>query len=254
MKALRHPFNDVLILAGTFALVVITLPLLAAGAFVLRGAFVIAVPIALVAGTTLWLTSARFRSWFRAATSPVETYKGLRLATDVALDRGHAWARAEGRSVTVGADDLLASALGPADRVELPPPGRQVLRGDVLFRLRRGDRDLEVRAPVSGTVVAANDALSKEPDLVNADPFRRGWAVKLGSVSEPADDQPDLKRGQDALAWFKAEVDRFLATVLGDVVAVPAMADGGVITGDVYQRIDHGTWLRVKAALEGSRS
>jgi hypothetical protein len=107
---------------------------------------------------------------------------------------------------------------------------------------------------VSGTVVAANDALSKEPDLVNADPFRRGWAVKLGSVSEPAADQQDLKRGQDALAWFKAEVDRFLATVLGDVVAVPAMADGGVITGDVYQRIDHGTWLRVKAALEGSRS
>lgn len=253
MKALRHPFNDVLILAGSFALVVLTLPVLAAGAFVLRGAFLIAVPIALVAGTTLWLTSARFRSWFRTATSPVETYKGLRLATDVALDRGHAWARAEGSRVTVGADDLLASALGPADRVDLPSPGRQVLRGDVLFRLRRGDRDLEVHAPVSGTVLTTNAALSKEPELVNADPFQRGWAVRLGRVELGADQQ-DLRRGPDALAWFKVEVDRFLGTVLGDVAAVPAMADGGVVTGDVFQRIDHATWLRVKAALEGSRS
>ena len=254
MKAQRQPFTDVLTIAGTFALVVLTLPLLAAGAFVLRGAFLVALPVPLVAGTALYLTSARFRSWFSAATAPFESYKGLQLATDVALGSGHAWARTEGRHVTVGADDLLASAIGPADRVDLPPLGRQVLRGDVLFRLTRGDRDLSVRAPVSGTVMAANDALAKDPGLVASDPFRRGWAVKLAGVPEIGLNPPGLRRGQAAVTWFRTEVDRFLAAVLGDVAAVPAMADGGVVTGDVHRRIDDATWTRVKETLEGARS
>jgi glycine cleavage system H protein len=246
----RQPLNDVLILAGVFALVVITLPLLAAGAFALRGAFLLALPVALVAGTVLWLASARFRTWFSAATSPIETYKGLQLATDVALGSQHAWARAEGRHVTVGADDLLASAIGPADRVDLPPPGRQVHRGDVLFSLQRGDRTLDVRAPVSGVVLMANTALAKEPDLVASDPFRRGWVVKLAD----AEIGRELRRGQDALTWFRTEVDRFLATILGDVAAAPAMADGGVVTGDVHRRIDDETWVRVTKAFGGARS
>jgi glycine cleavage system H protein len=254
MKAQRKLLNDVLILAGIFALVVLTLPLLAAGAFVLRGAFLIAVPVALVAGTVLWLASASFRAWFGAATSAVESYKGLQLATDVALGSGHAWARTEGRNVTVGADDLLASALGPADHVDLPAPGRQVLRGEVLFSLRRGDRDLEVRAPVSGTVTAANAALAKDPGLLASDPFRRGWAVKLTGVPEIGLNPPGLRRGQAAATWFRAEVDRFLATISGDVAAVPAMADGGVVTGDVHRRIDDETWVRVKESLGGARS
>jgi len=234
--------------------VVLTLPLLAAGAFVLRGAFFITLPVALVVGTTLWLTNARFRAWFGAATSPIESYKGLQLATDVALSSGHAWARTEGRNVTVGADDLLASAIGPADRIDLPPPGQQILRGDVLFRLKRGDRDLDVRAPVSGTVLAANDALAKDPGLVASDPFRRGWAVRLTGVPELGHDPQGLRRGADAVTWFRTEVDRFLATILGDVASVPAMADGGVVTGDVYRRIDDETWVRVKETLGGARS
>jgi glycine cleavage system H protein len=251
---LGHPLKQALILAGTLALVVLTLPLLAAGAFVLRGAFLVALPVALVGGVALWLASVRFRAWLASTTSPVETYKGLQLATDVALGPGHAWARREGRQVTIGADDLLASAIGPADRVDLPALGRQILRGDLLFRLRRGDRDLEVRAPVSGTVLATNVAVARDPGLVASDPFRHGWVVRLEGVPESDRDPQGLRRGQEALTWFRTEVDRFLATILGDVAAAPAMADGGAVTGDVYRRLDDATWVRVKAALEGARS
>jgi glycine cleavage system H protein len=254
MKALPRPLSDVLITAGCFALVLLALPALAVGAFLIRAVFFVALPVAVVTGATFWFTSARFRSWFGAATSPVATYKGLRLATDVALDGGHAWTRVEGANVTVGADDLLTSALGPADRVDLPAPGRQVSRGDVLFRLTRGDRDLEILAPIGGTVVAANDALRQEPGLVNADPFRRGWAVRLRGAPESGRDREGLRRGPEALVWFRTEVDRLFATVLGDVAAAPAMADGGVVAGDLHARIDNAAWLRVKATLGGSRS
>jgi glycine cleavage system H protein len=172
----------------------------------------------------------------------------------VALGPGHAWARTEGRRVTIGADDLLSSAIGPADSVDLPPAGRLVLRGDVLFRLKRGDRDLAVRAPVDGTVLATNDAVARDPGLVSSDPFRRGWVVRLTGVPDAAREGLGLRRGQEALTWFRAEVDRFLATILGDVAAAPAMADGGAVTGDVYRRLDDATWARVKTALEGALS
>jgi glycine cleavage system H protein len=245
MNALRRLLNGLLVLTGSLGLALIAIPILATGAFLLRAAFLFLLPAAVVAGVALWFGSMRFRAWCRTFVGTVETYKGLRLAMDVDLDRHHAWARAWGDHVTVGADNLLTAALGPVDRVELPQPGRQVQRGEVLFRLHRGDRVLDVRAPVAGTVVAGNHALANEPGLVNDDPFQRGWAVKLEVEPHETPDRQGLRRGQDALAWFRTEVDRLIATVLGNVGPAPAMADGGLLAGDFYKAIDTTTWQRI---------
>jgi len=99
MKALRHPFNDALTLTGSVGLALLAIPVIAVLAFVLRAAVFIAIPVALAVGVTLWLTSARFRAWFRTTTAPDATYKGLRLASDVALDPCHAWTRADGANL-----------------------------------------------------------------------------------------------------------------------------------------------------------
>ena len=48
-----------------------------------------------------------------------------------------------------------------------------------ILRLRRGGRAIELRAPVSGTVVGSNEALHDRPRLVNDEPFARGWAVRI---------------------------------------------------------------------------
>lgn len=254
MKTPRHRFNEWLALTGYVALTLLAIPVIAILVFVLRAALLAAVAGGLAVGVTLWLTSARFRAWLGTGPEPEVTYKGLRLATDVAVHPGHAWARMAGAHIMVGADDLLPAVLGPVESVELPPAGRQVGRGDMLFRLRRGDRAVEVPAPVSGTVVGGNEALAREPGLVNADPFRRGWAVMLSGAPEFARDPLGLRRGQDARVWFRAEVDRLLATVLGDAAAVPVMADGGLVAGDLYRRIDDGTWRQVTETLGGTRS
>ena len=253
MKAHRRSFVDLLVLVGTAALVVMMLPLLAAGAFVLRAAFFVAIPLVVVGCLGLWFASDRFRTWVRT-TGTLRSYKGLRLAPDVALDRGHAWTRERGSEVTIGADDLLATTLGPLDGVELPPPGRRVMRGDMLFRLKHGPRTLDVRAPVSGTVAATNRAVAEDPRLVNEDPFRRGWTVKLRKVPETGRAPADLRRGPDAFDWFRTEVDRALVTVAGGGAAAPAMADGGVVAGDIYRRIDDATWEQLCAMWRGDRS
>jgi glycine cleavage system H protein len=250
MKALRHPFNEFLALTGVVGLLLLALPVIAILIFVLRAAMLVAIPGGLAVGAIAWVTSARFRAWLGTGTEPEVTYKGLRLATDVAVHPGHAWVRMDGADAVVGSDDLLPAILGPVQSVELPPTGRLVARGDVLFRLVRGDRAVDVRAPVSGTVTACNEALARDPELVNADPFRRGWAVTMRGAPELKDGR-GLRRGREAGVWFRAEVDRLLAAVQGDVASVPAMADGGVVAADLYQRIDAGTWRRVTENLGG---
>lgn len=250
MKA-RRPVIDLLILAVTAAAVIVLLPFLAAGAFFLRAVFFLAIPLAIVGGLALWVASDRFRTWVRT-TGTIHSYKGLRLAPDVALDRGHSWTRTRGAEVTIGADDLLATTLGPLDSVELPPPGRKVMQGETLFRLKHGTRSLDVRAPLSGTVAATNGAVSLDPRLVNEDPFRRGWTVKLRAVDGPQ--AAALRRGPDAFDWFRTEVDRALVTVAGGGAAAPAMADGGVVSADLHRRIDDATWKQLRDMWEGGRS
>ncbi len=249
MKTLRHRFNEWLAVTGFVGLALAAIPVFAILVFVLRAALLVVAAAGLVIGVTLWLASARFRLWLGSWIDTEVTYKGLRLATDVAVHPGHAWVRRDGAHVMVGADDLLPAILGPVERVELPQPGRQVARGDVLFRLRRGDRVIEVQAPVDGTVVSGNAALTREPGLVNEDPFRRGWAVTLRGSPAAVRDWTGLRLGREATVWFRTEVDRLLAMVQNDGTALPAMADGGVVAGDLYLHIDDGTWRRVTEAL-----
>ena len=240
---------------GTFALVVLfTLPLLAAGAFVLRGAFLIALPVALVVGTTLWLTSARFRSWFSAATSPIETYKGLRLATDVALGsrprvgphRGQQRHGRRGRPAGISPRagrprrSAVAGTAGCSRRRALPPQTRRSESGSPRARERHRRRRQRRAQPGAGA------------GQCGSVPARLGG--EAGGVPELVATRRACGAARMPLAWFRPKSTGSCATVLGDVAAVPAMADGGVVTGDVYQRIDHGTWLRVKETLEGSRS
>jgi glycine cleavage system H protein len=251
MTTQRHWFNEGLAVTGGVGLFLLAMPVLAVLVFVLRAALLVVAIVAVALGVALYLTSARFRAWSNRLTESVTTYKGLRLSSDVAMHAGHGWARKVGEHVMVGADDLLPAALGPVQRVELPPAGHTVARGDVLFRLHRGDRTVDVPSPVDGVVVGNNNALAHEPGLVNTDPFRRGWVVMLSGALGSKPELTGLRRGQDAGAWFRTEVDRLVATVQHDTGAVPTMADGGAVADDLYMHIDDVTWRRVTETFGG---
>ncbi len=69
--------------------------------------------------------------------------------------------------------------LGDVVFVELPEVGRQLSAGDAFGTVESVKAASEVFAPVAGEVVAANEALSSEPELVNQDPAGDGWFIKL---------------------------------------------------------------------------
>jgi len=185
-----------------------------------------------------------FREWFESSGEQQISYNGLHLATDVAVHPNHSWARMHGKEAVVGVDDLLQSTLGPVQEVELPPLGSRVAQGERLFRLRRGGRCVDVRSPLSGTIVAANDALREHPGLVNDDPFERGWAVRIQADRLQKDPAP-LLRGSQARGWFRQEIDRLLTTVLGQAALQPALPDGGTFVDGLYREIDDDAWRKL---------
>lgn len=209
-------------------------------AVVARPLFVIAMVLAALAAVVAAF-NPRFRVWLDARLDEQTHYKGLRLAGNIALHSSHSWACCVPRGVLVGADDLMQAALGPVDKVELPAIGQRVEQGDPLFVLRRGNRSLEVRSPITGTVVARNELLDERPGVVNDDPFRGGWAVRLRDENLAAG-KDLLRRGKKARTWFQSEVDRFVASLRGEEHVEVSMADGGAVVGDLYRHIDDRAW------------
>ena len=229
---------------GLVLAVVVGFLLFAVVAIAMRPLLILVALAALAVSLVLYRFRPGFREWFDASGEEQISYNGLHLATDVAVHPNHSWARASGKEAVVGVDDLVQSTLGPVQAVELPPIGSRVAQGDRLFRLRRGERCVEVRAPMSGTVVAANEALREHPGLVNDDPFERGWAVRIKADRLQKDAIP-LLRGSQARGWFRQEIDRLLTTVLGHAALQPALPDGGTFVDGLYREIDDDTWRKL---------
>ncbi len=95
----------------------------------------------------------------------------------------HEWLAPGGPAVKVGITDFAQDALGDIVYVQLPEPGASVRAGETLGEVESTKSVSEIYAPVSGKVVARNDRLSDEPELINTDPYGTGWLVEI----EPTD-------------------------------------------------------------------
>src|SRR3990170_3494639 len=91
----------------------------------------------------------------------------------------HEWARQEGDRVRVGITDYAQDALGDVVFVQVPDVATVVKAGDSFGEIESTKSVSDVYAPVSGTVVAVNDALSESPQLVNDDPYGEGWICEI---------------------------------------------------------------------------
>ena len=248
MKAdTRIPWRDVLRVGALTLLALLAVPALAIVFFFARAA-ALPVALAVLAGAVVaFAVSARFRDWLRYLGEPFVPYKGLGLATDVALAPGHVWARLSGAEASVGVDDLAQAALGPVDAVDLPAVGQRVQAGDPVFRLHHGERELNGRAPLTGTVVAVNEGLRAEPGHVNVSPFTRGWVLKM-DAEKLGRERHGLRRGTAARELFRREVDRLLGLVAA-AEGRPALADGGEVVSGLHHHIDDRTWSHVRKAM-----
>src|ERR687887_1682539 len=97
----------------------------------------------------------------------------------VRFTKDHEWVRQEGDLAVIGITDYAQSQLGDVVYVELPEAGRQVEQGKEAAVVESVKAASEVYAPVSGEVVAVNNALEGAPGTVNEDAEGNGWFLKL---------------------------------------------------------------------------
>jgi glycine cleavage system H protein len=94
--------------------------------------------------------------------------------------RQHEWVRREkDGSVVVGITDHAQHQLGELVYVELPDEGRNFKSGDGMAVVESTKAASDVYAPLAGTVLEANPALTAQPELVNTEPYGAGWLVRL---------------------------------------------------------------------------
>jgi glycine cleavage system H protein len=91
----------------------------------------------------------------------------------------HEWVRVEGGLAVVGITDYAAHELGDVVFVELPEVGRTIEQGNAIGVIESVKAVSDLFAPVSGEVVETNGALSGEPELLNSDPFGKGWMLRV---------------------------------------------------------------------------
>jgi len=98
----------------------------------------------------------------------------------------HEWVQIEDGVATIGVTDFAAGELGDIVFVEMPELGDELNADDTVGSIESVKAVEDLFVPVSGEVVAVNDAIDATPELVNSDPFDTGWLfkVKLSDESE----------------------------------------------------------------------
>jgi len=98
----------------------------------------------------------------------------------------HDWARIEGDVATLGVTDYAQESLGDIVYIELPEVGAEVSAGTSYAEIESVKAVSDVFAPLSGTVIEANDEVVDAPELINESPYEDGWLIKI-RLSDPSE-------------------------------------------------------------------
>ena len=116
----------------------------------------------------------------------------------------HEWARNEGDgTVSIGITDHAQDSLGDVVYVELPEVGANLNAGDEAGVVESVKAASDIFAPMSGEVIAINEALEDEPEIINNSPYGDGWFFKI-KMSDPSELEK-LLNAEAYLASVEAE-------------------------------------------------
>jgi glycine cleavage system H protein len=108
------------------------------------------------------------------------------IPSDLRYHKEHEWVRLNGTQATVGISHFAQDALGDIVFLDLPKAGTVVTSGQQVGEVESTKTTSTIYTPVSGTIVKINQDLKDHPEVVNADPYGKGWiaVIDLSDASE----------------------------------------------------------------------
>lgn len=120
----------------------------------------------------------------------------MNVPSDLKYTPTHEWVRLEGDIATVGITDFAQSELGDVVYVDLPNVGRSLSNGESMGSVESVKTVSDIYAPVAGEVVEVNAALGAQSELVNSNPYDKGFLIKIRM-----NDAAEVQKLHDAAAY-----------------------------------------------------
>jgi len=103
----------------------------------------------------------------------------MNVPDELKYTKDHEWVRVEGESIVVGVTYFAQKELGDIVYVDVDTEGDTIEKEEVFGSVEAVKTVSDLMMPVSGEIVAFNEALEDEPELVNTDPYGDGWMIKV---------------------------------------------------------------------------
>jgi len=103
----------------------------------------------------------------------------MNIPAELKYTKDHEWVRVEGDTATVGVTDYAQGELGDIVYVEIETEGEALDQEEVFGTVEAVKTVSDLFMPVAGEVIALNEKLADEPELVNSDPYGEGWMIKV---------------------------------------------------------------------------
>ena len=100
--------------------------------------------------------------------------------------RDHEWVRIEGDFAYVGVTDFAQGELGDIVFVEIETVGEKLAKEDVFGTIEAVKTVSDLFMPVSGEILEMNPLIEESPDVVNKDPYGKGWMIKI-KITDPSE-------------------------------------------------------------------
>jgi glycine cleavage system H protein len=107
----------------------------------------------------------------------------LKFPDDIRYAKDHEWAKQDGEKVRVGITDYAQDQLGDITFAELPEVGADFKKGEQFGTLESTKAVADLFMPVGGEILAINEALREQPELVNQEPYVGGWIADVKPAS-----------------------------------------------------------------------
>lgn len=114
----------------------------------------------------------------------------MNIPAELKYTKDHEWVKIEGDTAIIGITDFAQSELGDIVFVDVESVDEELNAGDVFGSVEAVKTVSDLYLPISGKVIEFNEELESEPELVNTDPYEKGWIIKLKIANDA--DQSEL--------------------------------------------------------------
>ena len=165
----------------------------------------------------------------------------LRIPEGIFFARSHTWINLfPSGKIRLGVDDFVGSLMENPRITFALRSGEQVEKGDPLLVIEDGDRKITVLSPLAGEILAVNEDLEKNPELMRKSLFSEGWAYSIRP--RRLEELRSMLIGGETRAWMSSEFGRLRDLLAGGTagkLAPVALQDGGAPAPGLLKRLDN---------------